>query len=350
MKRSASSRRALALKVEEATLGIRIRSPFDSTESLRGTFKSVFAGKGLERSDSRPCQTGDELSNIDIPTTLRQSSEILCGPGKGFHWGRTIALERLFIKQNVEERRHTAIVVTDASPSLLMGADRDLYGEASFARTKIYLALKLLGFLGYNAIASGFAVGSITARPGGSYSIIKPARTGANLGVAQADLQEAILASRDRYPAAGGLRTALDAAMAAFRFRTFIFVVSDFDYGEREIRGILDAMIALSRRHLVVPCLIKDEAFVPLSLATKPWMAGVSKISIRGEGDRVPIVAMEGRSALRLEIDRRFVFLEGLFSRSGIPAMSFAASGGGDDTSFVSTIESYLSARSRRAS
>ena len=71
-------------------------------ESLfSGEYHSIFKGRGLEFSDVREYQPGDDVRSIDWNVTARRG--------------------RLFIKEFVEERQLNALVMVDLSASKAFG-------------------------------------------------------------------------------------------------------------------------------------------------------------------------------------------------------------------------------------
>lgn len=67
-----------------------------------GAYRSAFVGRGMDFSDVRPYQPGDEVRWID--------------------WNVSARMDQVYIKQFVEERERTVILVWDASASMTLGS------------------------------------------------------------------------------------------------------------------------------------------------------------------------------------------------------------------------------------
>jgi len=77
-----------------------------ATSSLAGEYHSLFKGKGVVFEELREYQPGDDVRNIDWNVTARSS--------------------RPFVRQFVEERELTVLIMLDISPSLSFGTGRCL--------------------------------------------------------------------------------------------------------------------------------------------------------------------------------------------------------------------------------
>ena len=94
---------------------IEIRTRRLVNDLMIGQYQSVFKGQGMDFDDIREYQPGDEVRNID--------------------WNVTARLNQPFIKQYVEERELTIMLVIDFSASGVFGSGkqtkRDLIAEVS---------------------------------------------------------------------------------------------------------------------------------------------------------------------------------------------------------------------------
>src|SRR3989442_5296253 len=85
---------------------IEIRTRRLVNESLAGEYHSVFRGRGMEFSDVREYQMGDDIRTID--------------------WNVTSRMGHPYVKKYVEERELTVALVVDASASRDFGSARRL--------------------------------------------------------------------------------------------------------------------------------------------------------------------------------------------------------------------------------
>lgn len=97
-----------------------------------GQYKSVFRGRGMEFSEVREYQPGDDIRSID--------------------WNVTARVGKPFIKRFVEERELTIIFLVDISQSGLFGSQR----------SKIETAIEIVATLMFSALKNNDKVGLIT--------------------------------------------------------------------------------------------------------------------------------------------------------------------------------------------
>ena len=97
---------------------------------LAGQYHSVFKGRGMVFDEVRPYQSGDDVRSID--------------------WNVTARMNELYVKQFVEERELTVMLLVDASASQAFGSRR---------RFKSELAAELSGLLAFSAIQNNDRVG-----------------------------------------------------------------------------------------------------------------------------------------------------------------------------------------------
>ena len=83
---------------------IEIRTRRLVSDLMIGQYQSVFKGQGMDFDDIREYQPGDEVRHID--------------------WNVTARLNQPFIKQYVEERELTVMLVVDLSASGTFGSGR----------------------------------------------------------------------------------------------------------------------------------------------------------------------------------------------------------------------------------
>lgn len=191
------------------------------TEGLAGAYLSTFKGQGMEFSEVREYDPGDDIRSVDWNVTSRTGS--------------------LHVKKFVEERELTVLFLLDVSRSFAFGSGgrfkRDAAAEASAA-------------LAFSAIRSGDRVGAIlfTDRP----EIRLPARKGRRHGLRV--LRDLLYFE----PEGRGTDIAAAAALLnrAVRRRATVFLVSDFvgDPPERWKRPLRVA----ARRHDLVAIRVSD--------------------------------------------------------------------------------------------
>ena len=101
-------------------------------ETLGGEYHSLFKGQGMEFSEVREYQDGDDIRTVD--------------------WNVTSRTGKLFVKKYVEERELTVIILVDASGSFQFG---------SVGRFKNDLAAELAALFAFSAIKNNDRVGLI---------------------------------------------------------------------------------------------------------------------------------------------------------------------------------------------
>ena len=109
---------------------VEIRSKRLASELFSGEYHSSFKGKGIEFSNVREYQYGDDVRAIDWNTSARKYE--------------------LYVKLFTEERERTLLLVVDGSASMLFGSQQ---------RRKKELALELSAVLAFSAIQNNDKVG-----------------------------------------------------------------------------------------------------------------------------------------------------------------------------------------------
>ena len=99
---------------------------------VAGQYHSVFKGRGMAFDEVRPYQPGDDIRVID--------------------WNVTARMNDLYVKQFIEERELTVMLLVDASGSQSFG---------SRGRFKAELAAEITGLLAFSAIKNNDRVGLI---------------------------------------------------------------------------------------------------------------------------------------------------------------------------------------------
>jgi uncharacterized protein (DUF58 family) len=161
-------------------------------QGVAGSYHAVFKGRGMEFSEVRPYQPGDDVRAID--------------------WKRTARMGQPFVKQFVEERDLNVFFAVDVSGSLRCG---------SRAVTKRELAAEVSALLAFAALRNHDRVGAALVSDR-LLRFLRPERRRNQV----LRLVHEILA----WPAHGAtdLDRGLGAALASLHQRAVLFVVSDF--------------------------------------------------------------------------------------------------------------------------
>jgi len=185
---------------------------------LAGEYHSVFKGRGMEFSEVREYQQGDDIRSID--------------------WNVTARMGHPFIKLHVEERELTVILLIDTSASGNFGTVNRMKGE---------LAVELCAVLAFSAIHNNDKIGLIMFTDDVEKYI--PPKKGKN---------HALRVIRELlYFEAHGKGTNIQAALEylnrVMRRKVVVFLVSDFIAA-----GYEKLLRVTSRKHDVIPITITD--------------------------------------------------------------------------------------------
>jgi len=197
---------------------IEIRTSRLVNSQLAGQYLSVFKGRGVEFADVRQYQPGDDVRAID--------------------WNVSARMNEPYIKQFVEERDRTVMLVIDMSASGLFG---------SRSQSKREVAAEVAALVAFSAIKNNDRVGLIVFTD--RVERFVPPKKGAKHVLR---VVTEILTFEPR-SARTDLRVGLEYLRKVARRRSVAFLVSDFLAGgwERPMR-------VASRRHDVVPVVITD--------------------------------------------------------------------------------------------
>jgi uncharacterized protein (DUF58 family) len=189
-----------------------------------GEYRSVFKGQGMEFSEVREYQAGDEVRNID--------------------WNVTARMRRPFVKRYIEERELTVILAVDFSGSERFGTRR---------RFKSEVAAELAAVIAMSAIRNNDRVGTLFFSD--RIEHVVPPRKGR---------RHALRVLRDLlvFDAEGtgtDVAGALEYLSRMLAHTAIIFVVSDFLGGDVE-----RPLKMLAQRHDVVAVTVEDPSEVEL--------------------------------------------------------------------------------------
>ncbi len=277
---SNSQSQAIPREILRKVRRIEIRTRKLVNESLAGGYHSVFKGQGMEFSEVREYQFGDDVRSID--------------------WNVTSRMGRPFVKKYQEERELTVVLVVDASASGTFGSAEQVKSE---------LMAEICALLAFSAIRNNDRVGLILFTD--RVEKFVPSAKG------QRHVLRVIREILFHRPVGRGtdLNGALEYLGRVIRRRAVVFLVSDFltrDF-ERSLRLV-------NRVHDLVALSVRDprESELPAvgMVALEDAETGVVQVVDTG----VPRLRQAFREAA-LDAQQR---LRDLFRRLGIDAVELA--------------------------
>ena len=193
-------------------------------DSLAGEYHSVFKGRGMEFSEVREYQQGDDIRTID--------------------WNVTARMGHPYVKIHVEERELTVILLVDASASGSFGTVHQMKGE---------LAVELCAVLAFSAIRNNDKIGLMTFTDDVEKYI--PPKKGKNHVLRV--IRELLYFKPER--TGTNIQAALNYLNKVMKRKAVVFLVSDFIAGNYE-----QALRVTRRKHDVIPITITDPREVEL--------------------------------------------------------------------------------------
>ncbi len=198
---------------------IEIRTKGLVNQVFSGEYHSVFKGRGMEFSEVREYQIGDDIRNID--------------------WNVTARFGHPFIKIFEEERELTVILMVDLSGSLIFG---------SVEKTKQQVAAELSAILAFSAMKNNDKVGLILFTD--KIEKFVPPRKGRKHVLR-------IIREVLSFSPAGkttDIKSALEFMNHAIKKRSIVFLLSDFlDSGFEKILRIV------GKKHDLIGIVLKDQ-------------------------------------------------------------------------------------------
>lgn len=209
-------------------------------EQLAGQYHSVFKGRGMSFDEVRPYSPGDDIRHIE--------------------WNVSARAGQVFVKQFIEERELTVLLLVDASASLSFGTRE---------QSKISDAAWLSALIGFSAIRNQDRVGLIAFTeqdddtPDEESLLFVPPKKGRSHSLRivrdvmafEAWAEERIRARRaqPRSDSRTRLETALSFMNHVTKRRAVAFLISDF-----RAEGYEQALAITNQRHDVVPIVMSD--------------------------------------------------------------------------------------------
>lgn len=262
-------------EVMRAIRRIEIRTRRLVNQGMGGEYHSVFKGRGMEFSEVREYQPGDDVRTIDWNVTSRTGS--------------------LHVKKFVEERELTVLLAVDVSRSGDFG---------SVARSKLETAAEVAAVLAFSAVRNNDRVGLLLFTDGIEVHL-PPAKGGEHVlrVVREVLCHEPIGRGTD-------LANALRVVTSSLKKRAIVFLISDFLDEDYEF-----ALRVAARKHDLVAIAVSDprEDELPrLGLAAVEdaesgarTVVDTSSRRVREAYRRQRLEALEKRSALlrRIGVD-----------------------------------------------
>ena len=235
---------------------IEIRTRRLVSDSMVGQYQSVFKGQGMDFDEVREYQPGDEVRNID--------------------WNVTARLNTPYVKQFVEERELTVMLLVDLSASGQFG---------SGSQTKRELAAEVTALLALAAQRNNDKVG-LTLFTERVEKYVPPAK-----GQRHALRVVRDILYHDPSTRGGDLRHALEHLQKTFRRRAVLVIISDF------LDPLPDsALQQANRRHDVV-------ALGRITLEDAET-GEVSEINLRNKEDLADFY--HHRASAQVELEKQF--------------------------------------------
>ncbi len=200
-------------------------------EQLSGRYHSVFKGRGMSFDEVRPYTPGDEVRLID--------------------WNVSARTGQIHVKQFVEERELTVLILADASLSMDFGLSSATYTSKGLDHevqdVKRELAAQVAACIALSAQMNGDRVGLVTFGSGVKRFI--PPRKGRRHALRV--IREVLAMRADGAPT--DLAEALSFVGRVVKRRAALFIVSDFHVPDFE-----RALRVATRRHDVHALVVRD--------------------------------------------------------------------------------------------
>ncbi|NUN10608.1 MAG: DUF58 domain-containing protein [Ignavibacteriaceae bacterium] len=205
----------LSAKVKQ----IEIKTRVLVNQVFSGEYHSVFKGRGMEFSEVREYQFGDDIRSID--------------------WNVTARFGHPFVKIFEEERELTVILLVDLSGSQYFGSE---------SQTKQQIAAEISALLAFSALKNNDKVGMMLFTDKVE-RFIPPAKTKSHVLRIISDLLKFTPSGKGT-----SLKTALEYMNKAIKKKSIVFLISDFqDEGYEKILRIV------GKKHDLVGIVLSDK-------------------------------------------------------------------------------------------
>lgn len=278
---------------------IQFRASRLVTDVFLGEYHSIFRGRGIEFAEVREYQPGDDIRTID--------------------WNVTARMGRPYVKQYVEERELTVLLVVDVSAS---------EGFSTARQTKQEIAAEIGALLALSAIKSNDKVGLIAFSD--RVERFVPPKKG---------IQHALRVIRELlYIQPQGKGTDIAEAISFLdrvtKRRSVVFLMSDF-----LAKGYERALKVAARRHELVAVTLTDPRELALPAVGLLYVedAETGERLLIDSSDPVVRAAFAARAAQQQEEQRRF------FRSIGVEEVSIYT-----DRSYVGPLLSFFQTRARK--
>jgi len=221
--RAGDSSRVLSKETRARVRRIELRTRGLVESLFSGEYHSVFKGKGLEFTDLREYQAGDDTRAIDWNVTARRGTT--------------------FLREYVEERQLSVLIIVDLSASKRFGTGRASNG---------LIASEIAAVLALAASANNDRAGLLLVTD--QVELYVPARSG------RRHVLRLVLEILSFQPAGQGTRlsAALEYAQRVLHTRSTIFLISDFVTSAKSDPQLAGAARSCSARHDLIPIRLTD--------------------------------------------------------------------------------------------
>jgi uncharacterized protein (DUF58 family) len=286
---------------------IEIHTSRLATDSLAGSYASVFRGQGIAFREVRPYQPGDDVRLID--------------------WNVSARMGEPFVKIFTEEREMTVMLVVDVSASGQFGTVR---------ATKGRVAAEVAALLAFSAIKGGDRVGLVMASDRVEKMI--PPRKGEKHVLR---VTREVLASEPTGQATD-LAVGLETLTRVAKRRSVAFLISDFFVpADERLRARFERTLALAAaKHDVIAVELvdpRDDELPDLGLATLEDLESGEDVLVDTSDPRVRAAYAELARARRASV-------RSVFKRLAVDAITIRTDG-----SPVRPIRDLFARRAKRA-
>jgi len=286
-------------EIFKRVLKIEIYTRFLADQFFTGRYTSTFKGKGIEFAEVRPYVPGDDIRSID--------------------WNITARMNAPYVKEFVEERQLSIILLIDLSASVHFGTTEKFKSE---------LISELASLLSWTAVRNNDKVGLILFTDRVEKYI--PPRKG-RFHILR--IIREILYFKPEHRGSG-VSQAMEFANRVFRKKSVVFCFSDFflmDF-EKQLR-------ILSSRHDVVGVRVLDPKEVELP------NCGICEVkdTETGEAAFMNFSAGHVREKYKMFFDAERERLKKIFSKSSCDLLELTT-----DKEYITTLLNFFRARAKR--